>query len=209
MSESKKFFALSLVLVLLAAFAPAAGAGGAQDTPAPAVSTPKQMILTFELQDLPGRDTAGSIWEISYQWRIADQRDFDRWSTNGEDSARQADVGILLSKQSFTRRNLSAPDGRRFDIIIPVKDELLEHLRNAGQKAQVVWLDATVRIHDAKLGADVIKKVQPVWGPRFQREGAYNVRMELTSDGKLRWFTTATPLWAEGQRQGMKKARTP
>lgn len=211
MSESKKSFALSLVLVLLAAFAPAAraGGGGAQDTAAPAASTPKQVTLTFELQDLPGRDTAGSIWEISYQWRIADQRDFDRWSTNGEDSAKQAGVGILLSKQSFTRRNLSTPDGRRFDITIPVKDELLERLRNAGQKAQVVWLDATVRIHDAKLGADVIKKVHPVWGPRFQREGAYNVRMELTSDGKLRWFTTATPPWAEGQRQGMKKARTP
>ncbi len=206
MNAMKKSVASLFVLALLSVFSTAtARAQNRTD----ASSTPKQMTLTFELQDLPGRDTAGSRWEVSYQWRIADQRDFDRWSINGEDPAQQAGVGILLSKQSFARRNLSAPDGRRFDIAIPLKGEALERVRNAGQKAQVVWLDATVRIHDAKLGTDVIKKVHPVWGPRFHREGVYNLRMELTAEGKLRWFTTATPPWAAGQQQGVKKARTP
>jgi hypothetical protein len=208
MNEMKKSFAILFALVLLPVFSSAAGAARAQGR-TDAAPAPKQVTLTFELQDLPGRDTAGSIWEVSYQWRIADQRDFDRWSAGGEDPAGQAGVGTLLSKQSFTRRNLSTPEGRRFDIAIPVAGELLERLRNAEQKAQVVWLDATVRIHDARLGTDVIKKVHPVWGPRFQREGAYNLRMELTAEGKLRWFTTAAPPWAEGQQQGIKKARTP
>lgn len=206
MNAMKKSVASLFFLVLLSGFWPANMRAQNRTV---ATSTLKQMTLTLELQDLPGRDTAGSLWEVSYQWRIADQRDFDRWSINGEDPAQQAGIGILLSKQSFTRRNLSTPDGRRFDIAIPLKGEALERLRNAGQKAQVVWLDATVRIHDAKLGTDVIKKVHPVWGPRFHREGVYNLRMELTAEGKLRWFTTATPPWAGGQQQGIKKARTP
>jgi hypothetical protein len=169
----------------------------------------KQVTLFFELQDLPGRDAAGSTWEVSYQWRIADQRDFNQWSANGEDPAAQASLGVLLSKQSFTHRNLSNPENRRFDVSIPVNGELLERLSNAGQRSQIAWLDATVRIRDAKLGTDVIKKVTPVWGPHFYLDGTAGVRMELTPDGKLRWSTAAVPPWAGGQQQGVKKSRVP
>ena len=143
------------------------------------------------------------------QWRIADQQEFDRWASASEDRSAQATVGTLLSKQSFTRRALSTPEGRRFNVSLPVRGELLERLRNAGHRPQVVWLDATVRIHDARLGTDIIKKVNPVWGPRFSREGTASVRMELTPEGKLRWFTTATPPWAAGQGGGERKVRVP
>ena len=206
MNAMKKSFASLFILILLWGFSSAtARAQNKTDASSP----PKQMTLTFELQDLPGRDTAGSLWEVSYQWRIADQRDFDRWSAGGEDAASQSGVGTLLSKQSFTRRNLASPESRRFQISVPVTGELLTRLREAGQRPQVVWVSATVRIRDARLGTDVIKRLTPVWGPRFYREGNASVRMELTPEGKLRWFTTVTPPWAEGHKQGGKTSRVP
>jgi hypothetical protein len=63
----KASFALLRLLVLSAA-------ARAQDAASPA--PPKQLTLTLELQDLPGRDTPGSLWEVSYQWRIADLQEF-------------------------------------------------------------------------------------------------------------------------------------
>lgn len=204
----KNSFNARLALVLLLGLSSAVVRGvNAQN--ASTSSTPEQVTLTLELQDLPGRDTPGSVWEVSYQWRIADQQEFDRWASAGEDRSAQAGVGTLLSKQSFTRRGLAAPEGRRFNVSIPVRGNLLERLRDASRRPQVVWLDATVRIHDARLGTDVIKRVNPVWGPRFYREGVASVRMELTPEGKLRWFTTAAPPWAAGPGGGERKVKVP
>jgi hypothetical protein len=192
-------FALLLILS-------SASRAAAQD-PGNSPSIPKQLTLNLELQGLPGRDVATSTWEVSYQWRIADQRDFDRWAAKGQLSETQGTVGILLSKQSFTRRNLSLSESRRFNVSVPVRGELLERLRNARRSPQVVWLESTVRISDAKLGTNVIKNVNPVWGPRFFPEGVANLRMEVTSDGKLRWFTTATPPWDKNSRRDPENAR--
>lgn len=190
------FIKVTLFLALLPLLSPAAPQGA--DTP----TIPKQLTLTLELQDLPGRDVPESLWEVSYQWRIADQGEFDRLSSSGGANSTPDSVGTLLSRQSFTRRNLSTPEGRRYSISVPVRGELLERLRNAEHRPQVVWLDATVRIHDARLGTDIIKKVNPVWGPRFYKEGTASVRMDVTPEGKLRWFTTAAPPWARGQGGG-------
>lgn len=191
------------VLVLVLAMSSALHAHGVQDA-AISGSTPKLITLSFELQDLPGRDVAGSLWEVSYQWRMADQQDFNQWLANGENPAERVKLGMLLSRQSFTRRNLSHVEGRRFQISIPVRGELLARLRNAEQRRQVVLLDATVRIHDARLGVDVIRKVTPVWGPRFYLDGVARVRMDLTSDGKLRWFTSEVAPWTEEQQDGRR-----
>lgn len=172
-------------------------------------SMPKQLTLNLELQDLPGRDMATSAWEVTYQWRIGNERDFERWTATGYMPEGQGTVGILLSKQSFTRRNLSLSESRRFHVSVPVRGELLERLRNVRQNPQVVWLQSTVRISDAKLGTNVIKKVNPVWGPTFFSEGVAHVRMELTSEGKLRWFTTATPPWDKNSRRDLENAKIP
>lgn len=204
----KNLFSKLLVLIptlALAGAVQARGIQGADNSP----STPKLVTLLFELQDLPGRDTAGSLWEVSYQWRIVDQQDFDQWLANGENPAEVATLGMLLSRQSFTRRNLSNADGRRFQLSIPVKGDLLSRLRNAGQRRQVILLNATVRIHDAKLGTDVVKKMTPVWGQHFYRDGLARVRMELTPEGNLRWFTADAAPWAGGQGPGVRRTRVP
>jgi hypothetical protein len=194
--------------LLLLALSPAVGTKAAQDmdtTP----STLKQLTLTFELQDLPGRAAAESFWEVSYQWRIADQRDFDRWSIAGEDQAAQNSLGVLLSKHSFTRRNLSDIESRRFSVAVPVKGELLKRMKNAGQRPQIVWLNATVRIRDGKLGTDVIKRVNPVWGPYFYRQGVANVRMELTKRGTITWSAIDIPTRGGGKQTGLSVSRIP
>jgi hypothetical protein len=196
-----KTFLLILVLTL-------SSHAKAQNTAA--ASTPvEHLTLTFELGELPGRNSAGSLWEVSFRWRIADQMDFIRWSAEGEDPVKQDAVGMLLSKQTFTRRNLAEPDNRRFSISVPVKGELLERLRNEGRR-QVAWLDAVVRVRDDKLGREVIKRVNPAWGPSFYQNGNANLRMQLTDDWKLQWYTGATPPWAQGDNKvGLNSARIP
>lgn len=190
-------FALSFLLLLTTSTASAQSNGNAS-------SVPKQATLTLELQDLPGRDAPGSVWEVSYEWRIADESAFDQWSTGGENSSRQAKPGVLLSKGSFSRRNLSRLENRRFSVSVAIAGETLERMRGAQQRRQIVWLDATIRIHDVKLGIDLVRKVSPAWGPRFYHDGMASVRMELTAQGKLQWFTTAVPPWADKQSGGMK-----
>lgn len=204
----KKTFTAAFALALSLALSPAVSVRAAQGRGAvPAV--PRQLTLTFELEDLPGRDAAGSFWEVSYQWRMADQHEFDRWSDEGEDPARQNRVGILLSKESFTRHNLSDADSRRFSTAVPINGELFRRLRNAGRRPQTVWLDASVRIHDGKLGTDVVKRVNPAWGPYFYRSGTANVRMELTPDGYIRWYTSDTPPWFRGRQHVLSKPESP
>ena len=200
-----KSYSMTLVLALLLTLSAASTAAGQASGNAPSI--PSQLTLSLELQGLPGRDVAKSAWEVSYEWRIADERDFDRWAATGHMPEGQGTVGILLSKQSFARRNLSLSESRRFNTSIAVRGELRERLRNARQRPQIVWLQSTVRIIDAKLGADVIKKVNPVWGTKFFSEGVANVRMELTSDGKLRWFTTDTPPWDKNSPRQVQNAR--
>jgi hypothetical protein len=199
----KKILTTTFVFVLLLAVSPTAGTKAAQDGSA-APSPPEQLTLTFELQDLPGRNATGSFWQVSYQWRIADKRDFDRWANEGENPIQQNSLGSLLSKRSFIRRNLSELEGRRFITTVPVKGELFERLRHGDQQPQIVWLDAFVRIHDAELDTTIVEKVNPAWGPHFYRVGTANVRMELTGDGKFQWYRGDTPPWVASQTPSPK-----
>lgn len=193
---------LTSVLLLLTTLAPAQRAAGTQKADGTPPSPPKNLTLAFELQDLPGIEEAGSYWEVSYQWRIADRQEFNRWSAAGEDPATLSGVGMLLSSHSFKLGGLSESRNRLFEVSVPVKDKLLEQLSEPDRRPQIVWLYAILRIHDAKLGTDVIRKVNPAWGPNFYREGVSRVRIELLPDRKLRWSTSATPPWvAAGQKR--------
>lgn len=193
---------LTFALLLLTTLAPTPAQKADSTPPSP----PDNLTLAFELLDLPGIDEAGSYWEVSYQWRIADRQEFNRWSDAGEDPVTLASVGMLLSSQSFKLSGLSESRNRRFEVSVPVKDKLLERLSGADRRQQVVWLDATVRIHDVKLRMDVIRKVNPAWGPNFYREGVSRVRIELLPDGKLRWSTAAAPPWVTGQQRTVIRA---
>lgn len=192
---------LAIAVLLLTTFTLAQLAAGAQKTDGASSSPPGNLTLIFELQDLPGIKQAESYWEVSYQWRIADQREFEQWSEAGEDTATLDNVGTLLSRQTFKLSGLSETRNRRFEVSVPVKGMLLKQLSEAGRRPQVVWLDAAVRIYDAKLNRDVFRRVNPAWESHSYREGVSHVRIELLPDGKLRWSTAATPPWATGQQR--------
>lgn len=204
----KNALTVRFVFILLLAVSFTAGTMATQNRSS-VPSIPQNLTLTFELQDLPGGNVAGSFWEVSYQWRIADKSDFDKWSRDGEDLILQNSLGILLSKGAFTRPNLLSPEDRRFIVSVPVRGKLSELLRNGDRRPQIVWLDASVRIHDANLGIDVIKTVNPVWGPYFYRVGTASVRIELTQTGKLQWYTGDNPPWLLNEKDGLSTSRVP
>lgn len=202
----KKTLTAPLVAVLLLTLS-AAAHGQSDVAKLRSAPTPvRHLTLTFELENLPGRDESGSLWQVSYQWKIADRREFDDWALGGG-QGRQKSPGMLLSKDSFTRRNLSDSAQRRFSTSVPVVGELRERIRNAGQRQQIVWLEATVRIRDGKLGEDFVKNVNPAWGPYFYLEGDASLRMELTPTGFIRWQTNEAPPPNEGKADGVKRIR--
>jgi hypothetical protein len=172
--------ALSLSIIAFAGVAKSQSA-------APAYSPPKEFTLVLELVDLPGRDDPKSKWEVSYEFRIADGDEFSEWASGRMDPAKRANVGLLLSKQSFTRGSLNSADGRRFSTSIPVTGNLLERLSNGGHRGQAIWLDATVRVRDAKLGKDFVERVNPAWRwPRFS-SGSFRVALEVSPEGLWSW----------------------
>ena len=175
--------AITLVVVLMLSLAASPRATRAQQ--GSSAAPPKEATISIELDELPGRDTAGSYWEVSYQLRIADQDAFIKWSDGGEDPNEQNNLGILISKNSFTRRDLARAENRRFNLPVPLTGALLERFRNAGQHKQYVWMDGLARIHDAKLGRDFVMKLGPVWGPKRFTTGVYNVHLELSPAGEL------------------------
>lgn len=190
-----------LLLLLLTAGGPVKAQTRGAETP----PLPPTLTLALELQTLPGLDAPGSYWEVAYQWRIASQREFDDWSDGGENS--DARVGTLLAERSFRRGNLSYKENRRYEISVPVTGDMLTRIRRTAHHPQVLWLDATTRIHDATLGADVVKKINPVWGPNSYQAGKVSVRMEVTPNGNVRWFTAPAPPWVTGQTQNAKSSR--
>ena len=173
-------------LALIAAFVLALAASP-RATLAQQGGVPKEATISIELDGLPGRDAEGSFWEVSYQLRIADQEPFIKWSDGGENPEEQNRLGMLISKNSFTRRNLARDENRRFTLSVPLTGELLERFRSAAQRKQYVWMDGVARVHDAKLGRDFVIKLSPVWGPRRFGPGVYNVHLELSPAGELHW----------------------
>jgi hypothetical protein len=192
----KKTPTLITVLVLLAVSA--AGRTATAQATRDAAPPVERLTLNIELADLPWHAAANSFWEISYRWQIADARDFDWWLNDGGNMAKLNNVGVPINEQSFRRDDLSALSSRGFNVSVPLMGDLRDRIRNAGQRQQIVWLDAVVRIHDSGLGTDIVKRVTPVWGPYFYRDGNANLRMEVTSDGHLQWYTGVTPPWASG-----------
>jgi hypothetical protein len=172
--------ALFFAIVLLASSSPLRAARARQ-----AVPTPKAVTVTIELDELPGRESPGSYWEVSYQLRIADEDAFDRWANGGENPQEQEKLGVVVSKNSFTRRDLSRPENLRYSVSVPLTGELLARFRNNAQRKQQVWMDGTARIHDAKLGRDFFIKLGPTWGPRRFVTGTYNVHLALSDAGEL------------------------
>lgn len=173
---------LTAILILLSALPL-----GARAQQSGGVAIPKEAVISIELDDLPGRNSEGSYWEVSYELRIVDQNSFIKWSEGGEDPKAQSNLGVVISKNSFARRNLSRPENLRFRVAVPLTGALLERFRHAGQNKQYVWMDGTVRIHDATLGRDFVTKLGPVWGPKRFITGLYNVHVELSPQGELGW----------------------
>jgi hypothetical protein len=173
--------ALLFALVLVGSSASLRGAHARQAAP----PTPKAVDISIELDELPGRNSPGSYWEVSYQLRIADEDAFIRWSDGGENPDEQEKLGIVISKKSFTRRDLARLENLRFSASVPLTGELLERFRNAGRRQQHVWMDGSARIHDAKLGRDFFIKLGPAWGPRRFVTGTYNVQLALSETGEL------------------------
>lgn len=179
------------------------GAGAQASKPHP---VPQRLTLLFELLNLPPGFTGESKWELSYEWRIANASDLEKFPQGKINPQNKESLTALLSKSSVTLSDLTTPASRRYSVSIPVEGNLRRRLSNSKEQPQVVLLEVAVRVHDPKLGINVIRTLNPVWPAASHRTGEMKVRMEVTPDGDFRWFTGEKPPW-DKQRQLRERTR--
>ena len=146
------------------------------------ILVPKELKLQLELNELPGGATEDSFWEVSYEWQITNRSDYDEAVEVG-----RKPPGLLLKKKSFHLDDLSKKDQRQVQITVPVKGKLLDRILGYKKKPQVLWLTATVRIHDPRLRSDPSRQLHTAWRLSAYPEGVTVVRVNVSFMGDIDW----------------------
>jgi hypothetical protein len=147
----------------------------------PARSTvPANIKLVIEVEEMPGRDNAGSFWEAGYEIRLVDWRTVVERTKSGVELD---DAGISLIHSSFEHKSLSEKDSRRLVVILPVKGKLLERLREQAHNPQAFSLRSSVRLYDAQLDRHYTFKVDRVWQFELFPNGEAAISINIKPDG--------------------------
>jgi hypothetical protein len=152
----------------------------------PTITVPDELKLILALKDFPGRSTKGSFWEISYKWYMNDKKKYDKALMRGEKPN-----GLLLREGSFQSLDYSKRRNRKVWIAVPVPlgSELLKQILRNGEEIQTEWVTISLRVHDAKLNADLTKELDPAWRLSVYPKGITVVTINVTPQGRVNWST--------------------
>lgn len=141
---------------------------------------PPKVSFTLVLEELPGFDVPESFWEVSYDWRIADSKEYNEKSQLQNDVVT---IGDVLAKSSATLRNLKQPNNRILHVEVPVEGNLAQRLRSESQNPQVFLLRANLRIYDAKIKKTIIHFVARASDFKFFPDGKALISIKVRENG--------------------------
>jgi len=145
----------------------------------PALKLPAEIILTLELSEMRGIVNPRSFWEGVYELRIADWSDVVAKTKSGT----KEDFGEVLLRSSFSHRSPSAKENRLVQLMVPVKDSLLERLRGETKTKQAFLLRATIRAYDGELDQNYAFELNRVWQSELFPDGKASITIALKPDG--------------------------
>ena len=205
-----------IILALTAATAPAATvklkqrrhkAVRSQKPVPPSFDIPRQLQFLFKLEAHPKLNEPGSLWVITYELRVSDRASYSQWDMSASKQLARPELGVLLQKNSFTRRDLADDKNREILINLPIipGSELFNRFRKIKKEAQVVWMNLTIEINDKTSTIKLVKEVRPSWDLRyFIKDTTGKVIMAVSPDGDLKWRTTDKPPQVRIPREGQK-----
>jgi hypothetical protein len=138
---------------------------------------PEEIRLIVTVEEMPGISNPKSFWEGSYEIRVAD------WNTVVEKtkSGGLQETGLVISRQSFSKRTLIEKDNRDARISIPVKGPLLQRLQT--NNPQAFLLRSTVRVFDAQLDQNFAIELNRVWEAKLFPDGEATITIKIEPDG--------------------------
>lgn len=169
---------------------------------------PKIATVTYKLLDMPGINNEKSKWEISFELRIISEKEQYEAIKAGKLKRMQDEekIGILISKGSFTRNNLSEVKNREISFITPISDEIQEKLRNEPKnrinlgkveltdevikksredeaKANIFLIYANLLVYDAKLRKTTITPLSRVMSYTRYPDAIFGMQFNITENG--------------------------
>lgn len=165
-------------------------------------TAPKAATIKITLLDLPGGNLEKSKWEVAYELRIFNEKEFYEAVKSGK--LKQMDteekLGVLIGKGNFTKNALSKNENREVVLTVPLDEEIQAKLKNQPQnrinlskvtvtdeiikkskedetKAQVFLMYANALVYDAKLKKTTIIPLS--WILPFRRHPDANFEMTL------------------------------
>lgn len=138
---------------------------------------PEEIKLIVTVEEMPGIANPKSFWEGSYEIRVAD------WNTVVEKtkSGGLQDIGLVISRQSFSQRTLIEKDNRHARISVPVKGPLLQRLQT--RNPQAFLLRSSVRLFDAQLDQNFAIELNRVWEAKLFPDGEATITIKIEPDG--------------------------
>jgi hypothetical protein len=141
---------------------------------------PQKVSFTLTLENLPGFNEPGSFWEVSYDWLIADKKEYYE-KTRLQDEPVM--IGDVLAKSNITLRNLDQQSNRLFHVQVPVEGSLAQRLRSESENPQVFLLRANLRIYDAKIKKTIIHLIARAWELKFFPNGNASISIKVRENG--------------------------
>ncbi len=168
--------------------------------------------IKITLLDLPGINDEKSKWEVSYELRIANQKELDDATVNNRlflDSNHK--LGEFIAKSSFIKSGLSKKENREVILTVPLDEKIQkkladeleslnkpniaalnkntpESLSERRMKTQVFVMYANALIYDAKLKKNIIVPFDWVLPfTRFTRlpDASFEMTLQIKENGEF------------------------
>jgi hypothetical protein len=175
---------------------------------------PKAATVKIVLLKAPGIDAEGSRWEMSYEFRIANEITlWEAWKQRKSNGGSDQRVGELIKDGSF-RESLRSPKNRDVVFHIPLSPEIQERLRNQPRervkdssgrrtpeeirllkeqeiKSQVFLFYVVINVYDARLKKNLIIPASRTWSFDGFPPTNFEIKIEINSDGS---YNVKSPL---------------
>lgn len=199
-----RLLSLSLAAILFLVGGSVSGKVGAG--PPVSQEVPKTATVEIILLKAPGINDKGSRWEITYEFRIANQTTlWEAWKQRKLKGGSEERVGELI-KEGTVKRMLRSPENRKVLFQIPLSPEIRERLRaqprdpvkitpgkitpediklsrEQEMRAQSFLFYSVINIYDAKLKKNFAITASRVWDFSGYPQARFEIKVEINSDG--------------------------
>jgi hypothetical protein len=167
---------------------------------------PRSATVEVLLLKAPGLYTSGSKWEITYEFRIANQTaEWEAWKRRKLNGGSEDRIGDIL-KEGAEKKLLRSAENQKVVFHIPFAPAIVGRLSNDPKgsvritpgkltskeielsrqqesKSQVFFFYSIINVYDAVLKKNFIIPVSRVWPYQSYPQAKFQIKVEIYDDG--------------------------